>query len=342
MLKRLLWNGIPLFVLFIVTACQFRPDVKIDQDWVVYKSRFVAVDGRVIDTGNNGASHSEGQGYGLLLALRMNDEVVFKQIWQWTKANLQVRKDSLFIWRRRPSTAFSDEDKNNATDGDILIAWSLLEASKKWEQTVYEHEAIKILNDIKQKLIIQKNGLDIILPGEYGFQFPNATIINLSYWIYPAFKDFSAFDKNPVWDKLTTSGQTLSQKARFGHWQLPPDWLEMKNDHSMTPARNKQFGYDAVRVPLYMIFADVNPGLLSPFADYWSFYRGYTPAWIALEENVMDSYGASSGIRAIKQMTLFALKRIGSVKFASIDKNQDYYSATLLLLSKLGYLQLAD
>lgn len=307
----------------------------------MYKSRFIAPDGRVIDTGNNSASHSEGQGYGLLLALRMDDAGTFKQIWQWTKTNLQVRKDSLFIWRRRPSTASSAEDKNNATDGDIIIAWALLEASKNWKQSDYQNEAIKILSDIKLKLVVQKNGLDIILPGEFGFQFPNATTINLSYWVYPAFKVFAEFDKDPVWGKLTASGQALLQKARFGLWQLPPDWLEIKNDKSMAPVRNKRFGYDAVRVPLYMLLGGISHESLSPFAKYWSSYHSYTPAWIALEENVMDSYGADSGIQAIKQITLFASNRSGSAKFATIDKHQDYYSATLLLLSKLGYRQLA-
>jgi len=333
------WMSIALATL--LTACQFQSDVKIDNDWMMYKSRFVAADGRVIDTGNNGASHSEGQGYGLLLALRMNDEEVFKQIWQWTKTNLQVRKDSLFIWRRRPATAIGDEDKNNATDGDIIIAWALLEASKKWKQPGYENEAIKILNDIKHKLIIQKNGLDVILPGEYGFQFPDSIVINLSYWAYPAFNVFSEFDNDPVWGKLISSGQTLMQQARFGLWQLPPDWLEIKNDKSLAPARNKRFGYDAVRVPLYLLLGGISPELLAPFEQYWSFYRGYTPSWVALEENIMDSYGASSGIKAIKEVTLFALNHTRKVKFASIDKDQDYYSATLLLLSKLGYQQLA-
>jgi endoglucanase len=342
MLKSGLCNGIPLLLGLILTSCQFHSDVKNDRDWIIYKSKFVQADGRVIDTGNNGVSHSEGQGYGLLLALRMNDEDVFKQIWQWTKTNLQVRNDNLFIWRRRPSTELNDEDRNNATDGDIIIAWSLLEASKQWRQATFEQEAIKILLDIKQRLIVKKNGMAIILPGEFGFQFPETIIINLSYWIYPAFKTFSAFDNDPVWNELIASGQTLSQKARFGRWQLPPDWLEIKGDQSMAPAKNKRFGYDAVRVPLYQLMAGIDHELLLPFVNYWCFYRPYTPAWIALDDNVMDSFGASSGMKAIKQLTLFALNRSGSVKFDAIDKNQDYYSATLVLLSKLSYQQLKD
>lgn len=325
----------------LLTACQFHSDVKIDKDWTMYKTRFVAAEGRVIDTGNNDVSHSEGQGYGLLLALRMNDKKVFKQIWQWTQENLQVRKDNLFIWRRRQLTEINDEDNNNATDGDIIIAWALLEAAKNWKDKSYQTEAFKILNDVKQKLIIKKNGLDLLIPGEQGFQFPDTTIINLSYWVYPALKVFSEIDKDPVWNKLINSGQTLLAKAQFGTWQLPPDWLEIKNDNTMVPAKTKRFGYDAVRVPLYLVMGGADSKLLSSFAKYWCFYSSYTPAWISLDDSVMDSYGASSGISSIKQITLYAFNRMRSIKFAPIDKNQDYYSASLLMLSKLGYQQIA-
>lgn len=325
-----------------LAGCQLQPDLKIADDWRLYKARFIAADGRVVDTGNNNASHSEGQGYGLLLALKMNDPATFNQIWQWTKTNLQVRQDSLFIWRRRPATALSEEDKNNATDGDIIIAWMLLEAAKNWSETAYAQEAFKILNDIKHKLIVQKNGLDIILPGEQGFQFATATQVNLSYWIYPAFKVFSTADHDPIWEKVTASGATLLQKARFGRWQLPPDWLDIRNDNNLSPAKSKHFGYDAVRIPLYLVMGGVHSEMLTPFAKYWSFYRGYTPAWLALDENIMDSFGAGSGMSAVKQLTLFTTKQIESVHFATLDKNQDYYSATLLLLSKLSFRQMVE
>ena len=40
-----------------------------ESDWAAYRDRFVLADGRVVDDGNGGISHSEGQGYGLLLAV---------------------------------------------------------------------------------------------------------------------------------------------------------------------------------------------------------------------------------------------------------------------------------
>ena len=33
--------------------------------WQGYKARFLAPEGRIVDNGNGGVSHSEGQGYGI-------------------------------------------------------------------------------------------------------------------------------------------------------------------------------------------------------------------------------------------------------------------------------------
>ena len=43
------------------------------KDWEAYKKRFVSPDGRVVDFLQGQISHSEGQGYGLLLAVLQDD-----------------------------------------------------------------------------------------------------------------------------------------------------------------------------------------------------------------------------------------------------------------------------
>ncbi len=43
------------------------------QAWAAYREKFLAPDGRIVDTGNGDISHSEGQGYGLLLSVAADD-----------------------------------------------------------------------------------------------------------------------------------------------------------------------------------------------------------------------------------------------------------------------------
>lgn len=326
-------------LLLLLTACQPGRDLHQAEDWRLYKSRFISSDGRVLDTGNGDVSHSEGQGYGLLLAAWLQDREAFAKVWQWTRSNLQIRDDKLFMWRKRQNVELRDEDHNNASDGDILIAWALLEAAKQWQMPEYETAAKQIMTDIKQKLLLQWHGLPVLLPGEYGFKSADGLTINLSYWIYPAFKAFATTDGDAVWLQVSDSGLALLRQARFGRWQLPADWVQLHGDNSLQAAKNQRFGYDAVRIPLYLVLGKSDTQALQTFADCWAFYRDYTPAWLDLTDNVMDSFGASDGIKAIKQLALWRAGRMANGPSQSLAGTQDYYSSTLLLLSKLAYLQ---
>ena len=85
----------------VVTVCQVDTPESSDKNWLDYKAGFIDELGRIIDTGNANISHSEGQGYGLLLSVRNNDKQTFDKILHWTQQYMQVRDDNLFIWRRR-------------------------------------------------------------------------------------------------------------------------------------------------------------------------------------------------------------------------------------------------
>src|SRR4051794_27013126 len=43
------------------------------REWLAFRRAFVAADGRVVDSGNGGISHSEGQGVGLLFSATWDD-----------------------------------------------------------------------------------------------------------------------------------------------------------------------------------------------------------------------------------------------------------------------------
>src|SRR5258708_30961536 len=67
------------------------PATLLADGWRQYKERFVTSDGRVVDNANGGISHSEGQGYAMLSAERLNDRPAFEAIWRSTDGNFFMR-----------------------------------------------------------------------------------------------------------------------------------------------------------------------------------------------------------------------------------------------------------
>ena len=110
-------------------------------DWVAFRNRFLSEDGRVIDNSQGGLSHSESQGYGMLLATHYGDRPSFEIMLDWTERNLGRPTDHLSAWRFNPASNPHVGDMNNATDGDIYIAWALARAAQAWRQPAYAAKA---------------------------------------------------------------------------------------------------------------------------------------------------------------------------------------------------------
>lgn len=288
----------------------------------------------MVDTGRDGISHSEGQGTAMLLAVHYDDRAMFDTIWQWTRQRLQVRGDKLLSWRWTPKEGIGDN--NNASDGDLFAAWALLRAQRRWHDPSYGSAALGILQTIRQQLLRRTTRGTILLPGMTGFDKADGMTINLSYWIFPALRDISLADPAPEWEELARTGINLLLEGHFGRWGLPADWMVLGDKLAPASGFPARYGYDAVRIPLYLIWAGrETPELLRPFRAYWDHFRGarFMPAWTNLADDSIDSYDASAGIRAIAQLTL-AYPEIGTVRLPSLDAGQDYYSSMLLLLAK--------
>ena len=105
--------------------------------WQAWKDRFLMPDGRVVDTLQDAASHSEGQGYGMVLATYFDDPEAFARMFQWTERHLAVRADALLAWRWLPDALNSVPDRNNASDGDLFYAWALVRAANRFGNRAY-------------------------------------------------------------------------------------------------------------------------------------------------------------------------------------------------------------
>ena len=298
--------------------------------WQLYRSRFLAPEGRIVDNGNGGISHSEGQGYGMLLAALAGDKPVFARMAAWTDRTLLRSDMSLYSWRYDPALANPVSDPNNATDGDILIAWALLIASQRWAVASWRDRSAAVRSAIRQHCVAPRFGRQILVPGIAGFVEANKVTVNPSYFIWPALDAFARVDGEGAWRGIIDDALALTRMARFGVHGLPSDWISVTGRESVAPAPDKppRFGYDAIRVPLYASMAGRDE-LVAPVAAYWRscLTQGRPiPAWVDVISGEEAPYAVSDGGAAI------AGRLLGTAQPGQLSA--DYFAASLQMLSQ--------
>ena len=313
-----------------------------DAEWSAFKGRFLEADGRIVDTGNGGISHSEGQGWGLFLAATFDDRPAFQRILDWTRSTLRRPHDTLHAWRYVPAPAAGVDDLNNATDGDLFIGAALARAARRWGSREYADMAGQIGRDIQRLLVRSGNGRTLLLPGVMGFEKEAAWIINPSYYAFPFVAELAEAAPSPVWQRLRDGGLALIEAGRFGPRQLPPDWLAVERrsgDLSCAPGRPARFSYDAIRIPLYVAWARVPAsGLIRSLVQFWSsFPDGTLPAWADLTNGGTAPYPASPGMVAVAQLVLSQVAGAPEPAWPAIAESPDYYSSVVTMLARVAW-----
>ena len=335
------WIAVLVAALLLISAPALAQSASLADQWATYRDRFIADDGRVRDTANKDISHTEGQGSAMLFAQAFDDRATFDRVWRWTQDKLRRPDSALFAWRWDPNNK-SDPvaDSNNASDGDILIAWALSLAASRWHDRDYAQEARRILAEIRGKLIDRIDGHLVLMPGTDGFKFKDGSVmVNPSYYIFPAFREFSRVDPSPVWPRLRRDGLALLTKARFGPWGLTTDWVTLTAGGAVSPAATlpPHFGFDAIRIPLYLVWGGAGtPQLLSTERRYWDAFAVAdrpVPAWIDVTNGSVAPFPAPAGFRAIIQLAQPGRAQGPPLEISDKD---DYYSASLTLLAGLA------
>ena len=249
--------------------------------WEAYTRRFLDNQGRVIDRSAPGPQQdrttSEGQAYAMFFALVDNDKPRFEQLLSWTEANLAggdlTARLPAWEWGHASSGDWKVLDDNSASDADLWMAYTLLEAGRLWHNPRYAKLGQLMAARIAREEVVLVPVLGTTLaPGPHGFHPSDAGyILNPSYMPPQLLAYFAKTMPQGPWGAILDSLPVLLNREMDGGFAM--DWVAAGSDgvHPAPPptelsagAREPQAAgsYDAIRVYLWLGLADpTTPGV---------------------------------------------------------------------------------
>jgi endoglucanase len=225
--------------------------------WQRFSERFIQADGRVIDITFDAKSTSEGQSYALFFALVANRPQQFETILNWTSANLADTELGAklpgWLWGKRDDGSWGIKDRNAASDADLWIAYSLLEAGRLWQVPRYTELGKRLLDLVRKEEVVEagKAGT-LLLPGPVGFVLEGGRYrVNPSYLPGFMFRYFAAVDSRGPWQAIWNDYLQLAPQV-FARGVSPDNFIvDRRGVVSSDSEREPSGSYDAIRVYMW-------------------------------------------------------------------------------------------
>lgn len=216
-----------------------------------FLDRWVDPDGRVVRRDQGGDTVSEGQAYGLLIALAARDRQSFDRILGWTRDHLQ-RSDQLLAWRWADGAVRDDAP---AADADLDAARALVLAGKAFGEPTYTTAGTQLATAVLDHLTTTTGRGRVLLPGLWAADRTDVPY-NPSYASPAAYTVLGRATGDRRFTELA-AGSRAATTAILGDSPLPPDWAQLAGDgevHAMPGADGRgqsvRYGYDAARLGL--------------------------------------------------------------------------------------------
>jgi endoglucanase len=194
----------------------------------------------------------------MFFAVSYGDYKTFLLIRDWLNKNIELNKNDLYGWKwgKRADGSWGMLDLNNATDGDMWIAYSMLLAYEKWSDEAILRDAKKLIEAIKKYTIIKVAGKNLLLPSQFGFVKEDHIKLNPSYTIPFIFDKFAIYDHDEVWKALVFDSIDMFRGSAVGNLKIHPDWIKLdlvtlKYDYF---ENESIFGFDSIRTPLFLAY----------------------------------------------------------------------------------------
>ncbi len=324
--------------------------------WSAFNAGFVQDDGRVVDWTSDGRTVSEGQGYALFFALVAGDREQFARILNWLENNLAqgdlAANLPAWVWGRDNETdTWRVLDANSASDADMFIAYSLLEAGRLWNKPSYTDLGRKVLDQLATQCIRTLDKQTVLLPAPKGFFTSTGVRLNPSY--LPPFQMRRFAELDPRWNDIAQ--HALAMVRAGSPRALPPDWVEATAKGFRPDNQTGTLGsYDAIRVYLWAALTVPDDAVskrllnvMSPVVGYlkplgymperWDVATGWKdgigpPGFDAVMALFADAVGARSLTQRFDQ-------RVASVRQGEmLGQPARYYDQVLALFAE-GYRQ---
>lgn len=301
---------------------------------------------------------SEAQGYGMLIAVRAAQDKLaskkdFDLLYQYYLDN-RLPDSQLMSWKQVIKENGEIETFNhNATDGDLYIAYALMEAAKIWpkEAKIYHAQARAILKDI---LMHNYNpDLTILTVGDWANQDSKFHSLMRTSDVMPQqFEEFYQLTKDDTWLKLKDSMLDklvlMSSKHQTG---LVPDFMWIQTDDVRAAQANAvatefdgTYSYNACRVPYHLAQDqdDRSQALLTKMLNFFMSTKRITAGY-ELSGKEVHTYQAASFLAPVfyaAQQTPGYDKLIQQNKFIFMQdlSKESYYEMALLTMVALEVL----
>jgi endoglucanase len=231
-----------------------------------FLDQYVDIDGRVVRLDEGGDVVSEGQAYGMLIAVAIGDEGRFWSIWNWTKTHLR-RSDGLLAWR------WADDQiagENSAADADLDAARALVLAGRRFHApslmkdgrrlgvAVLASESVAVGTGAAPPTDVDPVGAWVagwgrtLVGGNWAMTAPY--VINPGYFSPRAEGDLFEASGDRRWADITRTQRVLGWQL-IGTGMLPPDWATVDGAGHAAPTGPVSggpvaFGLDAARLPV--------------------------------------------------------------------------------------------
>ena len=221
--------------------------------WNGYAAAFMDDQIRVIDRDAGDRTTSEGQAYAMFFALVANDRPRFDALLGWTEHNLASGDLSArlpaWLWGRDQNDQWGVLDTNSASDADVWMAYTLLEAGDAWNDRRYTRLGASLAMRIAAEEVVHvpDSGPVLLLPAPSGFRNGESYTLNASYLPLQLLIGLARLHPDGPWMQIAAQAPRLVQaSAPRG---FVSDWSAFTATAGFTPSTIGS--YDAIRVYLW-------------------------------------------------------------------------------------------